>query len=178
MSPRRGSGRGPGAADADPQGPAPVTLPIRTGWQARLDPTPALRRVRDSAIPIAQIVVAATAAYAVAAYVFGHPAPLLAATVTVSSLGLVRDARPRRVLETVIGMLVGIIVAELLLLVAGSGWWQLALALGATLVVAVHFDERESAGASGFAVANDLGFGHVTVSFEGILEGMVVSGPS
>lgn len=148
MSPRRGSRDGTGAPGADPQGPAPVTVPIRTGWQARLDPTRALRRVRDSAIPIVQIVVAATAAYAVAAYVFGHPAPLLAATVTVSSLGLVRDARPRRVLETVIGMLVGIIVAELLLLVAGSGWWQLALALGVTLVVARFISAQAS-----FAIA-------------------------
>ena len=88
-------------------------------------------RVRESAIPILQIVVAATGAFVFALYVLGHPAPLLAATVTVSSLGLVRDARPRRVLETVLGMLVGILVAELLLLVAGAGWWQLALALGA-----------------------------------------------
>ena len=54
-------------------------------------------------MPILQIVVAATGAYVFALYVLGHPAPLLAATVTVSSLGLVRDARPRRVLETVLG---------------------------------------------------------------------------
>lgn len=78
----------------------------------------------------------------------GHPAPLLAATVTVSSLGLVRDARPRRVLETVLGMLLGILVAELLLLVAGSGWWQLGLTLGLTLVVARFLSPQAS-----FAIA-------------------------
>lgn len=114
----------------------PTTTAIPTGWRARFDPRPALVRVRDSGIPIVQIVVAATGSYAFAHYVLGHPAPLLAATVTVGSLGLVRDARPRRVLETVLGMLVGILVAELLLIVTGSGWWQLALALGLTLVVA------------------------------------------
>lgn len=115
---------------------APVTGVVRTGWRKHADPKTAFLRVRDSSMAIIQIVVAATGAYAFALYVLGHPAPLLAATVTVSSLGLVRDARPRRVLETVLGMLVGILVAELLLLVAGHGWWQLALALGVTLVVA------------------------------------------
>lgn len=95
-----------------------------------------------------QIVVAATGAYVFAHDVLGHPAPLLAATVTVSSLGLVRDARPRRVLETVLGMLVGILVAELLLIVAGTGWWQLALALGLTLVVARFLSSQAS-----FAIA-------------------------
>lgn len=83
-----------------------------------------------------QIVVAATTAYVFAVFVLGHSAPLLAATVTVSSLGLVRDARPRRVLDSVIGMLLGIAVAEVLLTIAGAGWWQAALTLAVTLVVA------------------------------------------
>lgn len=126
----------------------PTTSVVRTGWRARMDPRPALLRLRDSANSIVQIVVAATGAYAFAVYVLGHPAPLLAATVTVSSLGLVRDARPRRVLETVLGMLLGIIVAELLLLVAGSGWWQLGLGLAITLVVA-----RVISPQAGFAIA-------------------------
>lgn len=93
-------------------------------------------RVRESTPAILQIVVAATAAYAFAHLVLGHPVPLLAATVTVSSLGLVRDARPWRVAETVAGMLVGILIAELVLLVGGAGLWQLALAMLLTLVVA------------------------------------------
>ncbi|GAB3602600.1 FUSC family protein [Microbacterium aureliae] len=126
----------------------PQTAAIPTGWRSRIDPRPAFRRVRDSGLAIVQIVVAATGAYAFAAFVLGHTAPLLAATVTVSSLGLVRDARPRRVLETVVGMLVGILVAELLLLVAGSGWWQLALTLAATLVVARFLSPQAS-----FAIA-------------------------
>jgi uncharacterized membrane protein YgaE (UPF0421/DUF939 family) len=121
------------SGDADS---APVTRAVPTGWRARLDLRPNVWRVRDSAIAIVQIAVAATAAWAFSLYVLGHPAPLLAATVTISSLGLVRDARPRRVLETVIGMLVGIVVADAFVLVVGPGWWQLALALGATLFVA------------------------------------------
>jgi uncharacterized membrane protein YgaE (UPF0421/DUF939 family) len=126
----------------------PITQAVPTGWRARIDPRPAFTRVRSSAIPILQIVVAATAAYSFAHYVLGHPSPLLAATVTVGSLGLVRDARPRGVLETVLGMLVGIVVAELLLIVAGAGWWQIGLSLGLTLVIA-----RFLSGQAGFAIA-------------------------
>jgi uncharacterized membrane protein YgaE (UPF0421/DUF939 family) len=114
----------------------PVTAAVPTGWRARFHLRPRLARAREAALPILQIVVAATAAYAFARYVLGHPAPLLAGTVTISSLGLVRDARPRRVLETVVGMLVGVLVAEVFVILAGPGWWQLALALAVTLVVA------------------------------------------
>lgn len=115
---------------------APYTAPIPTGWRARFDLRPNAGRLRDSSIAIVQITVAATAAWAFARYALGHPAPLLAATVTISSLGLVRDARPRRVLQTVIGMLLGVLVADGLVLVVGAGWWQLAIALAATLAVA------------------------------------------
>ncbi|MET0781549.1 MAG: FUSC family protein [Microbacterium sp.] len=131
--------------------PEPTTTAIATGWRKRIDPRRGLSRVQGSSIAILQIVVATTGAYAFAHYVLGHPAPLLAATVCVSSLGLVRDARPRRVLETVLGMLVGILVAELLLLAAGPGWWQIALALGLTLVVARFLSPQAS-----FAIAAAL----------------------
>lgn len=113
--------------------PYPETQVIPTGWRARLDPRPAVGRVRDSALAIVQIVVAATGAYAFASVVLGHPAPLLAAVVTISSLGLVRDARPERIIRSALGMLVGIAVAELFLLIAGPGWWQLSVALAAAL---------------------------------------------
>ncbi len=117
-------------------GPSPVTGPVPTGWRRRIDLRPALRRVRGSLPAIVQIVVAATVAYAFAHSVLDHPNPILAVTVVISSLGLAGDARPIRVLESVLGMLLGIFVAEVLLLIAGSGWWQVALSVTLTLVVA------------------------------------------
>ncbi len=129
-------------------GDAPLTRPVPMGVRARLDPRPGLNRLRESLPAVAQIVLAATGAYVFAHVVLGHTAPLLAATVTVSSLGLVRDARPRRVLDTVVGMIVGILVAELILLLAGTGWWQLALALGVTLLAARFLSPQP-----GFAIA-------------------------
>ncbi len=113
-----------------------MTAPIATGWRARVRPRRAVARVAESVPAVAQIVVAASIAYAFAHLVLGHASPLLAATVTISSLGLVRDARPVRVLETVIGMLVGVLVSELIVVVVGSGTWQLAIALAATLLTA------------------------------------------
>jgi len=111
----------------------PATAPVPT---ARRYPREGWARLRESTPAIVQLVVAASAAFSIAHYGFGHPAPLIAATVTISSLGLVRDARPRRVLETVVGMVLGVFVAELVVLLAGSGWWQLALTLAASLAIA------------------------------------------
>lgn len=79
---------------------------------------------------------AATASYAFAHFVLGHQVPLLAITVCLSSLGFVRDARPKRVLETAIGLSVGVALAEVLLVLAGRGVWQILVAVFATLLLA------------------------------------------
>lgn len=129
-------------------GPPTETAAVPTGLRARLSPRGGAQRVRESLPAIAQIVIAATAAFAFAFYALGHPVPLLAATVTISSLGLVRDARPRRVLETVIGMVVGILIAELIAMLAGVGWWQLGLTLAASLIVARFLSDQPA-----FAIA-------------------------
>ncbi len=118
---------------------APDTKPlIRLARQVR---TRALfksgaRRALESLPAALQITVAAVAAYAIARWVFGHPAPLIAVTVTITSLGLARDARPRRVLETALGVTVGIALSEGIVLLLGKGPWQLAIIVFATLVVA------------------------------------------
>lgn len=102
----------------------------------RLDARAALDRVVRSLPAIVQIVVAATAAYLLARWLLGHQLPLVAVTVTIISLGLARDATPRRVVETVIGINIGIAVAALLVQVIGQGAWQIAVILAVTLVVA------------------------------------------
>jgi uncharacterized membrane protein YgaE (UPF0421/DUF939 family) len=85
---------------------------------------------------ILQITVAAVVAYVFSRQVLGHEVPLLAVTVSVSSLGFVRDARPARVLETAVGMTLGIGIAEAVVLTIGQGIGQLAIVLFATLVIA------------------------------------------
>jgi uncharacterized membrane protein YgaE (UPF0421/DUF939 family) len=122
------------------------SVPVRV--RDRFDPRPRFARAAASWPAIAQIVVASTGAFAFAHFVLGHVSPVLAGTVAVSSLGLVRDARPRRVAETVAGMLLGILVAELLLWAIGPGWWQLAVTLAVVLLLARLFSPQAS-----FAIA-------------------------
>ena len=102
----------------------------------RLDARAALDRVVRSLPAIVQIVVGATAAYLIAQELLGHELPLVAVTVTIVALGLARDTTPRRVLEIVVGINIGIAVAALLVQVIGQGAWQIAVILGLTLVVA------------------------------------------
>jgi len=121
---------GPGAAEAGggPDRVARRRLPGTGGVS--------VRRVSTSLPAILQVTVAAVVAYLVARELLGHEVPLLAVTVSLSSLGFVRDARPVRVLETAVGMTLGIAVAEAVVLTAGQGVVQLAVILAATLVIA------------------------------------------
>lgn len=96
----------------------------------------ALGRVRDSLWTIAQIVLAATAGYLIARFGLGHPVPLLAVTVAISSLGFSRDTRPDRVLTTAVAMFFGIALSEALLLGFGSGPIQLFVAIATSLLLA------------------------------------------
>jgi uncharacterized membrane protein YgaE (UPF0421/DUF939 family) len=94
-----------------------------------VDPGRALARAGSSLPAVLQIVLAATLAYSVAHFALGHPSPVLSLTATISSLGLARDTRPKQVAETAVGMLIGITASEVLLLLWGSGVWQLAVVL-------------------------------------------------
>jgi uncharacterized membrane protein YgaE (UPF0421/DUF939 family) len=101
----------------------------------RLDARVALTRVADSLPAIVQILVAVAAAYAIAHWGLGHAFPILAITVTISSLGFTRDARPRRVAESVLGILLGIALADGLSILFGKGLWQLLFVLLVVFIV-------------------------------------------
>ncbi|MCS5718328.1 FUSC family protein [Herbiconiux sp. CPCC 205763] len=107
--------------------------PRRRRWDAAVRGS--VDRTTGSLTAILQLVVAVTISYAVAHYALGHEFPIAAVTVSLSSLGLVLDARPRRVLETAIAMTIGITLSELILLSFGQGLWQFALTMFAVLAV-------------------------------------------
>lgn len=96
----------------------------------------ALGRLVDSLLPILQIVIAALAGYSFAKYGLGHEVPIFAVTVTISSLGFSRDARPRRILISALGMITGIALSEVMLDWFGQGIWQLGVVLLFTLIIA------------------------------------------
>jgi uncharacterized membrane protein YgaE (UPF0421/DUF939 family) len=93
------------------------------------------RRVADSLPAILQIIVAVVIAYSIARWLLGHAYPFLAVTVTITSLGLTRDARPRRVAESLLGIVLGVAVSESIALLLGSGVWQLGIVLLVVFVV-------------------------------------------
>jgi uncharacterized membrane protein YgaE (UPF0421/DUF939 family) len=107
----------------------------------------ALARVFESIQPVAQITIAALVSYSIAHYFLGHQNPILAVTVTLTSLGFTRDARPIRVFESALGIVVGLVASELMLQWFGQGLWQLALTLVLTLLGA-----RFVTGSSSFAL--------------------------
>jgi uncharacterized membrane protein YgaE (UPF0421/DUF939 family) len=92
-------------------------------------------RTVGSAPALVQLVAAVTIAYALTHFLLGHEYPIAAVTVTLSSLGLVLDARPRRVLETAVAMTIGIALSEVILLAFGQGLWQFSLTVLAALAV-------------------------------------------
>ena len=112
-------------------------------WSAK----ESLGRVVDSLAPAFQITIGALLAYSVAFYGLGHAAPLLAVTVCITSLGFSRDARPRRILQTAIGMVVGIAISEIAIIYLGAGVLQIALVLILVLISA-----RFISASSAFAV--------------------------
>lgn len=95
----------------------------------QLDAKVAGRRVWESVPAIVQILIAVAASYSIAHYGLGHAVPILAITVTINSLGFTRDARPRRVLESMFGIVLGIALADGLSLLVGKGLWQLLVVL-------------------------------------------------
>jgi uncharacterized membrane protein YgaE (UPF0421/DUF939 family) len=102
----------------------------------RLDVRVAAQRVLDSLPAMLQILAAVAIAYAIAHWGLGHAVPVLAVTVTISSLGFARDARPRRVAESILGIVLGVALSDALTLVFGTGLWQLLVVLFAAFVVA------------------------------------------
>lgn len=101
----------------------------------QLDVRMAGRRVWHSLPAIGQILVAVAAAYSIARWGLGHAVPILAITLTINALGLSRDARPVRVAESVLGILLGVALSDGLSLLFGKGLWQLIVVLAVVFVV-------------------------------------------
>lgn len=95
-----------------------------------------VQRAIEAIPPIIQIVLGVLGAYSFAHFALQHAIPLFAVTVTISSLGFTRDARPRRVIETATGMILGIALSEFLVQLIGVGVWQMAVTLIVSFLLA------------------------------------------
>jgi uncharacterized membrane protein YgaE (UPF0421/DUF939 family) len=118
------------------------------------------RRLRRSALPIAQCAVAAGGAWFVATELVGHERPFFAPIAAVITLGVSLGNRLRRVVELVVGVSLGVLVADLLILQIGSGTWQIMLVVALAMAAAVVADGATllvaQAGASAVLVATLL----------------------
>ncbi len=110
---------------------------IRT--RSRLSFAARVQRLHSKAWQVGQCAVAAGLAWFLANDVAGHPLPFFAPVVAVICLGTSYGQRLRRVAEVTVGVAVGVFLADLLLLLIGTGAWQVgllvALAMSVTLLL-------------------------------------------
>ncbi len=106
----------------------------RTSLGERVD------RLVSKRFHIAQCAIAAGVAWLVAADLFGHQTPFFAPIAAVVSLGTSYSQRLRRVVEVTLGVAIGVLVADLLVLWLGSGWWQLMLIVALAMTSALLLD--------------------------------------
>jgi uncharacterized membrane protein YgaE (UPF0421/DUF939 family) len=100
-------------------------------------------RVRRAAAPVLLASVAAAGAYAVARYGLGHPLPFFAPVAAWICLGFTADRQPRRVAEVAIGVAIGVLAGDLLVLAIGTGPVQVAVVLTAAVLLARFLDRGD-----------------------------------
>src|SRR5919112_769936 len=86
--------------------------------------------------PILQTAVAASLAWFLASAVLGHDKPYFAAIAAVISSGVVVGQEGRRVLELVFGVACGLAVADLLVVLVGTGTVQIGVVVALAMAVA------------------------------------------
>src|SRR5829696_8833374 len=94
-------------------------------------------RLRDTARAIVQATLAATIAWLIATEVVGHSRPFFAPVSAMITLGLTQGERGRRAVDVVLGVTLGIAIADLLVIGLGTGWWQLAIVIALSMSVAL-----------------------------------------
>src|SRR5919107_4428322 len=124
---------------------------LRRGFRAGVE------RLRVNGWPVVQTAVAASVAYFLAVIVIGHEQPFFAPVAAVICLGVTLGQRWRRAVELVFGVAVGLTVADLLVLVIGTGAARIGAVVLLAMAAAVFFGARpllvnQAAISAGFVV--------------------------
>ncbi len=106
---------------------------LRRGFQAGAE------RLRINGWSVIQTAVAASVAYFLAVILFGHEQPFFAPIAAVVSLGVTLGQRWRRAVELAFGVAVGLTVADLLVLVIGTGAARIGVVVFLAMAAAVFF---------------------------------------
>jgi uncharacterized membrane protein YgaE (UPF0421/DUF939 family) len=105
--------------------------------RSRLSARARADRLRDTARAILQATLAAMIAWVVATELIGHAQPFFAPVSAMITLGLTQGERGRRAIEIVLGVTLGIAIADLLVIELGTGWWQLGVVVALTMTIAL-----------------------------------------
>jgi hypothetical protein len=95
----------------------------------------ALGRIRSTLFPTLLTAFAASASWGLARLIPGHPRPIFAAIAAIVATGAGDGRRGRQAAELILGIAIGIGLAELVVLVIGKGTWQLGAAVLVGLLV-------------------------------------------
>src|SRR4051794_34516002 len=99
-----------------------------------------LRRLRARAPLLLQCAGACAGAWLIAAVLLGHVRPIFAPLSAIIAVGTSHVQRSRRAVELVVGVAVGILVADIAVREIGTGTWQLALVTLLAMSIAVLLD--------------------------------------
>lgn len=105
---------------------------------------------------VAQMAVAATLAWIFATEVLGNETPFFAPVAAIVTLGITHRSRGRRAVELALGVAIGILVADLLVLALGHGTIALGVIVGLAVTAAVLLG-------SGPIIVNQAGISAVLV---------------
>jgi hypothetical protein len=120
----------------------PLTPTLRSALDA-VSPGPVRQRLRQAVPVIGQCAITAGVAWWTAAIVFGHGAPVFAATASVICLAATVGGRAHQAVDLIAGVLAGVAVGQVIrALHIGTGFWQIALAVALAMAVAALVDAR------------------------------------
>ena len=99
-----------------------------------------VHRLRSKGWQVAQAAVAAGVAWFLASDVLGHDTPFFAPIAAVVGLGTSYGQRWRRVAEVTLGVAIGVLIADVLVVWMGSGAWQMTLIVALAMSTALLVD--------------------------------------
>ena len=105
--------------------------------RSRLSVHQRLERLHRSWRGVVQAALATAIAWMAATELAGHPRPFFAPIAAIITVGVTLGQRTRRAVEVALGVTVGIAVADLLVLLMGSGTWQLVVVVLLAMVAAI-----------------------------------------
>jgi uncharacterized membrane protein YgaE (UPF0421/DUF939 family) len=135
-----GKGRGLSNPSTDTYPETDHDLANRPGVERMMETV--LRRWAYSVWPIAQQAAAAVIAWMIAVRFAGHSDPFFAPIAAIVGLNVTLGRRGSNAIRLLIGVVVGIAVAELVVEVGGGGVWTLALATFFAMLIARAVDDQ------------------------------------